>query len=169
MQSIHFTALRSDLCDPHSSGGDLDSFYLFYPSSVGELLPSSPTWPLNNDSSPTSMGRQWICASCPSQYQNIFWYLRFHSVADMLSVHLWKRRHVSIIHDDLNTCLPQLCGLLCPDGAEFIITCTESLINLKGVKKKMETVKLKLFFFFKILTQMNSDWDDKIILTEVKI
>lgn len=103
INSTHFSALISKLCDPHSSGGDLESFYLFDPPSVGELLPSSPAWPFSNDSSPTSMRRQWICASCPSQYLNIFWYLRFHS--DVLSVRLWKHRYVSIIHDDLHACL----------------------------------------------------------------
>lgn len=129
MYSTHSTALISKLCEPSNSGGDLDTFYLFYPSSVGELLPSSPIWPFSNDSSPTSMGRQWICASCPSEYQNIFWYLKFHSVADVLSVRLWKRRHLLFMMT-----LPhsQLYGLLCKDRTEFTVTFKDSLINLKG-------------------------------------
>lgn len=133
MHSTHLTALISELGDPRSSGGDLDSFYLFYPSPVGELLPSSPAWPFSIDSSPNFNGKTMnmrILSLTISKYL-LMLEISF-SGRHVISPSLQTQARIYYSWWPARLPSSQLCGLLCPNRAEFIVTFNDRLINLKG-------------------------------------
>lgn len=114
IHSTRFIAPIPEFRSPDSAGGNACSRFIYFPILTVSLSVNSSPHLLPDLSAtihpPTSMGRQWICASCRSQTgkapasreqlcsglpspdsSSIYWYLRYLThVADLLSVPPWK-------------------------------------------------------------------------------